>query len=51
MDKEAFFEVTEMSASNLLIGINRLPKVATRMLRPNSNFPIITGIEGLLDEA
>ena len=50
MDKEAFVEVTEIPASNLLIGINRYPKVASRMIRPKSNFPIITGIEGLLDE-
>ena len=50
MVSESFIEVTEIPSSNLLVGINRFPKVVARMIRPNSNFPVITGIEGLLDE-
>lgn len=50
LNQQAQIEVTVIPPSDLLVGLNRLPKVAYRMIRPKSNFPVITGIEGLLDE-
>ncbi len=50
LNQEVQVEVTAIPPSDLLVGLNRMPKVAYRMIRPKSNFPIITGIEGLLDE-